>query len=215
MNLEDLKDRFQSEGRQLLEKIQDSSLYNQMMDRYENLSPVMQKLTLVGLGAALTAGVLSIPYDSYNLSKDYEQEFVGKRDVIRDLLKTVREAQSVPNISPAPTVDLLRSMVQNQLTNAQLIPEQIVSVSTTESNSKLIPAKLASGAIEVKLAKMNLKQVVDIGYQLQSLNSSVKMKDLTIQPNAQDSHYMDVTYRIVALAVPNMNETADRAEESN
>lgn len=215
MNLEDLKDRFQSEGRQLLEKIQDSSLYNQMMDRYENLSPVMQKLTLVGLGAALTAGVLSIPYDSYNLSKDYEQEFVGKRDVIRDLLKTVREAQSVPNISPAPTVDLLRSMVQNQLTNAQLIPEQIVSVSTTESNSKLIPAKLASGAIEVKLAKMNLKQVVDIGYQLQSLNSSVKMKDLTIQPNAQDSRYMDVTYRIVALAVPNMNETADRAEESN
>lgn len=215
MNLEDLKDRFQSEGRQLLEKIQDSSLYNQMMDRYENLSPVMQKLTLVGLGAALTAGVLSIPYDSYNLSKDYEQEFVGKRDVIRDLLKTVREAQSVPNISPAPTVDLLRSMVQNQLTNAQLIPEQIVSVSTTESNSKLIPAKLASGAIEVKLAKMNLKQVVDIGYQLQSLNSSVKMKDLTIQPNAQDSRYMDVTYRIVALAVPNMNETADHAEESN
>lgn len=215
MNLDDLKDRFQSEGRQLLEKIQDSSIYNQMMDRYENLSPVMQKITLAGLGVAITAGVLSIPYDSYNLSKDYEQEFVGKRDVIRDLLKTAREAQSVPNITLAPTVDLLRSMVQNQLTNAQLIPEQIVSVSTTQSNSKIIPAKLASGAIEVKLAKMNLKQVVDIGYQLQGLNSSVKMKDLTIQPNAQDSRYMDVTYRMVALAVPDMNETSDRAEESN
>lgn len=214
MNFEDLKDRIQTESRQILDKVQESSTYNRLMDRYENMSPSMQKITLIGGISLIALVVLSFPYSYYSTSQEYEDEFLAKRQVIRDLLKTVRESQSVPNITPAPSVDLLRGMVETQLTNAQLLPEQKLGVSSVETDSKLIPESLSSGALEVKLAKLNLKQVVDLGYQLQSINSSVKLKDVIIQANKSDGRYMDVTYKLVALAVPEMAPPAP-PEESN
>lgn len=202
MNFEDLKDRLLTEGRQALDKIQESSTYNKLMDNYNGLSPSMQKLTVVGSVLAISGLILSVPWSYYSTSQEYEAEFLTKRQIIRDLLKTARESQSVPNISQAPSVDMLKSMIESQISNAQLLPEQRVSVTTVETDSKLISEKLSSGAVEIQLAKLNLKQTVDIGYQLQSLHSSVKMANLVIQPNKQNPKYFDVKYKLISLAVP-------------
>lgn len=213
MNFDDLKDRFQAEGRQLLDKIQESSTYNRVMDRYDNMSPAMQKISIAATVILTSALILSIPLSYYSNSEAYEEEFLAKRQVIRDLLKTVRESQSVPNITPAPSTDILRSLIETQISNAQLMPEQKIAVVTTETDSKLMPTNLTSGAVEVRLSKLNLKQAVDLGYSFQKINNSVKLKDLLIQTNASDPRYLDVTYKLVALAVP---ETGNlNAEDEN
>ena len=54
----------------------------------------------------------------------------------------------------------------------------------------------------VKLAKLNLKQIVDIGSSLVALSESVKMKDLAIIANATDTRYYDVTYQLYSLNIP-------------
>lgn len=202
MNLDDLKDRFSSEARVTWERIQESGAYNQMRDRYENMSPSMQKITLFGSAALIAFLILSMPYSYYKHSQDYVSEFEGKRMTIRELLKVSRESSEVPQIPQAPSMDMIRSSVENQIKSANLLPEQIKGTEVMDSNSKVVPKNLTEGMLQVSLAKLNVRQALDLGYQFQSINPSVKLKDLVITANREDSRYFDVVYKLIALAVP-------------
>ncbi|MEN0058260.1 MAG: hypothetical protein AAGB31_05455 [Bdellovibrio sp.] len=202
MNLDDLKDRLASDARVTWERIQESSAYNQLRDRYENMSPPMQRLSVVGGAVAIALLILSIPYSSYRASQDTITEFESQRMTIRELLKVSRESADVPQIPTAPSLDAIRSNIQMQLQNARLLPEQIKGTTTVENNSKLVPKNLTEGAIQVSLAKLNIRQIIDLGYGFQDINPSVKLKDLNIVANREDSRYFDATYKLVALAVP-------------
>ncbi|MNY66926.1 hypothetical protein D3C86_2044270 [compost metagenome] len=63
--------------------------------------------------------------------------------------------------------------------------------------------------VQVNLAKLNRRQVIDLGYQFQSLNPSVKLKDMVMTANREDSRYFDVFYKLVALAVPSLTAEPD------
>ncbi|WP_374079653.1 hypothetical protein [Bdellovibrio bacteriovorus] len=202
MNLDDLKDKLVSDARVTWERVQESGAYNQLRDRYENMSPPMQKLTVVGSVALIAFLVLSIPYGYYSQSQEHVSEFEGKRMTIRELLKVSRESSDVPQIPQAPSVDMLRSNIENQIKNANLLPEQIKGTEVIDSTSKVVPKNLTEGVLQVSLAKLNLRQALDLGYQFQSINPSVKLKDLVMTANREDTRYFDVVYKLVALAVP-------------
>lgn len=203
MNLEDLKDKLASDARLTWERIQESAAYNQLRDRYENMTPVMQKITVVG-GVILIAGlILSFPYSYYQQSQEYIGEFEGKRMTIRELLKVSRESSEVPNIPQAPPIDSVRSRIESSISDAHLLPEQVKGTDTGASaDSSVIPKNLTDGSVQVTLAKLNLRQILDLGYQFQSISSSVKLKDLIITANRDDSRYFDAVFKLVALAVP-------------
>ncbi len=202
MTLDELKERLASEGKQAWEKVRESSAYNQLRDRYDNLTPIKQKMAIIGSVALIALLILSVPYTSYTLAQENIGLFEEKRSVIRELLKVSREASEIPNIPEPPAMESLKEMADNQIKNANLTPEQIRSVSVVSADSKLVPANLSSGALEVSLAKLNLRQVIDLGYQLQSINPSVKMQDLHITASLDNTHYFDAIYKLVALAVP-------------
>lgn len=202
MNFDDLKERFVSELQSLWERIRESSAFNQLKDRFENLSPRAQKASLIGGAFLVAAIVLSYPYMDYNESSTYVAEFEEKRATIRELLKVTREASDVPDLAQPPPMDQLKNLADTQMRNANLLPEQIKSVEVGAASSKLIPQNLTSGSLTVNLSKLNIRQVIDLGYQLQALNSSVKLQDLVITATREDAHYFDVVYRLIALAVP-------------
>lgn len=202
MNFDDLKDKFATDARATWDRIQESAAFNQMRDRYENMTPSMQKLTLYGGVAVVALVILSIPYSYYSASTASVEDFEGKRMTIRELLKVSRESSEVPNIQPAPPIDVLRSNVEMALKNANLLPEQMKGTDVGANTSALIPANLLEGVLSVRLAKLNLRQVVDLGYKFQSINPSVKMKDMVITANREDNRYFDVVYKLAALAVP-------------
>lgn len=206
MNLDDLKDKFASEGRAAWERIQESDSYNQLRDRYENLTPSMQKMSLLAGVAVVVLIILSFPYGNLTQSSDSVTEFEGKRMTIRELLKVSRESADVPNIPQAPSLDMLRASIDNQIKMANLLPEQIKGTAEERNTSPLMPANLTQGALSIKLAKLNLRQVMDLGYKFQSINPSVKMKDMFITANRADTRYFDVVYKLVALAVPAVAE---------
>lgn len=202
MNLDDLKDKLASDARVTWERIQESGAYNQLRDRYENMSPPMQKLTVVGSVALIAFLVLSIPYGYYTQSQEHVSEFERKRMTIRELLKVSRESSDVPQIPQAPSIDMLRSNIENQIKNANLLPEQVKGTEVIDSTSKVVPKNLTEGVLQVSLAKLNLRQALDLGHQFQSINPSVKLKDLVMTANREDTRYFDVVYKLVALAVP-------------
>ncbi len=211
-SFEDIKEQIQNTLKNQWEQFQESSLYIQVKERYENLTPAMQKLTLWGSAALAILIVLSLPISYYSESATYVSEFEEKRQLVRDLLKTSRESQESPDLAVPPSMEQLKSQVDAQIQSARLVPEQILGTQIIPASSKLIPNTLSEGTLKISLAKLNLKQLIDLGYQLQSLNPSVKMLDLQIEANRLDPRYFDVTYKMAALAVPNKLETPAEPE---
>lgn len=205
MNFDDLKEQFLSTLKSRWEQFQDSSLYNQAKDRFENLSPSMQKLTLIGAVVLIAYLFLSIPLGYISTSNERVTEFETNRQLIRDLLKVSRETQDVPNIPPAPPMEVIQSRVAQEIQNARLLPEQVKGTEVASENSELIPQNLSQGNLRINLAKLNLRQVLDLGYQFQNINPSVKMKDVDLRANAEDARYFDVTYKLAVLAVPDLS----------
>jgi len=202
MNLDDLKDRLITDAQVTWERVQESAAYNQLRDRYENMSPPMQKLTVTGVVALLAFLVLSVPYRYYSQSQTNVEDFESQRMTIRELLKVSRESSDVPQIPQAPSMDILRANIENQIKAANLLPEQVKGTEVLDNNSKMVPQNLTEGVLQVSLAKLNIRQIVDLGYQFQSINPSVKLKDLVLTANREDTRYFDVVYKLVALAVP-------------
>lgn len=202
MAFEELRDRLKNDLQLTLNRLQDSSLFNQLKDRYDNLSPSGQKLTL-SLGAVIVAAtLLSFPYDYYSQSAANEEEFLNKRNTLRSLLQVTRESKDVPQIPAAPDLDSLKSQVEFRLNSAYLTEAQRKSIESVDAQSQIISSDLTQGAVKVELEKLNIKQVTDLGHSLQNINPSVKLVDLILKANREDSRYFDVTYKLVTLSVP-------------
>ncbi len=202
MNFDDLKERILSSLKQTWERIQESSAYNHLRDRFENLTPRGQKAVLAAAVFIFGFLIFSMPYGYWSESQTSVKGFEDRRDIVRRLLKASRESADVPDIPQAPAPEALRTQIENYLREVQLIPEQIKSVEVIPVDSKLIPADMAQGSVAVNLAKLNLRQVLDIGYKLKALSPSVKMTGMQMFPDKQDARYFDVVFKLVSLAVP-------------
>lgn len=206
MAFEDIKEKLSSQLKASWDKVQDSSAYISARDRFENLSPVMQKIVVAATALTISLIILSFPYGSLMSSWESTTQFEQTRNLTRDLLKAARESSNIPQISPPSPADTLQSAVQSQLQRANLLPEQIISVNVIEAASDLIPKQLVSYALEVSLAKLNLTQVTELGYQISIQGTdrgmTIKMTDMEIKLNNSDSRYMDVIYKLVGIKVP-------------
>jgi hypothetical protein len=106
-----------------------------------------------------------------------------------------------------------RNQIQNQLNTFALQPEQIVGVVDLDGQSAA--RGLVTGTSDaqvnglgVSLKKLNLKQVVDIGFEMQKISSNVKLAGIEITAGADDPHYFDVMYKLVAFGMPEAQEPA-------
>lgn len=212
MALDDLKERLQSGLKEQWEAFQESPIYIQTKERYENLSPTMQKITLATVSLILVYMIFSLPLSYFSRSGDRITEFADSRQTIRDLLKASRESQDIPDIAVPPTVDALKIQIDSQLQGARLLPEQILGTQILSEKPNLIPEKLTQGMVQVSLGKLNLRQIIDLGYQFQAISPSVKMTDLVMEANVQDSHFYDVIFKLAVLAVPSQIEAPPEPE---
>jgi len=200
--LDDIKDQFTSQMRQTWERFQDSSLYHNLSDRYEDLSPGGQKAVRYGSVSALLLILFYFPFANYQLASENISHFEEKRELIRELLRVAREANEAPELLPAPPITVIKSQVENDFRSMGLIAKQIVSVQEMTGQSQLIPTALTAGALDVQLAKLNLRQVVEVAYKLSLQGAAVKLKDMSLSANAEDPRYIDAHFKLHALKVP-------------
>lgn len=110
MTVDDLKEQIQGVGRRITDRLEEIPAYVQMKERFEGLTPPMQKLTVLAVVVVGWLIVLSIPWGWSSESSLSIEGFESRRALIRDLLKVSREAAEVPNIPP-----LLRSKVSRSM----------------------------------------------------------------------------------------------------
>lgn len=213
MNLNDIKEQFKQQLIHSWERIQETSIYHHIKDRYENLSPQKQKWTLIGIAIVFAFFTLNFPYTYLTESHSSIVQFEERRDLIRRLLKVSRESSEIPNIPMAPPPETLRSEFTNKLESMNLMPDQIRSIDLTNGDSQLIPGNLSQGGVTVNLMKLNLRQVVDIGHQLSSVSPSIKMNTLKLSLNREDTRYLDAAIGFISLAVPQITPPAPAEEE--
>lgn len=205
MTLEDLKDQVRERATEIWDRIQESPAYNNLREKYETLSPGAQKgLQLAAIGIVVLT-LASIPYSYLSTSSDYVAEFENSRSLIRSLLRASRLASEASTVPSAMSGEELKSQLQSQMSTYSLLPEQIggvIDLDTRTLGNSLAPRGIQQQGIGLSLKKLNLKQVTDIGYQLQGLNPSIKMAGLEVTASTPDPHYFDVLYKFVIYSMP-------------
>lgn len=187
---------------EIFEKIKETEAYQQLSDRYETLTPNGQKIVQALSTIFILFVILFIPLSQISTSKEFVTGFEDKRNLIRDLFKTYRDSSASSQLAPAPDSNFFIGSINSTLQAEQLLPEQIISVGLGASEGRLIPQNLMTSVIDVKLSKLNLRQVVDIGSRLAGLSQAVKLKDFLMTANAELVGYFDVTYKLYSLNVP-------------
>jgi hypothetical protein len=203
MALEEIRERIISHSKALWEKIEESSFYNQLKDRFENLSPLMQKVVITVGSFSFVALLFSFPLGFYSNSREIMSVFDEQRTLTREMLKAAREASQVPPLAGTPDSSDLQARIQEQLKKIRLLPEQVRSVQVISLPATIIAQNIIAYGTEVSLSKINLNQAVSIGHLLSILESTTtKVKDMEMVPHSQDPRYLDTVFRLVTFKVP-------------
>ena len=202
MKWDDLKDQILQRLQSFWGEIQESSVYIQLKEKFDELSPTMQRLVLGGGLGFITLFILLIPLLGFLNSINTLSEFNDSRIALRDLVRLDRLKAQAPNAPEPPLAQQIQTQVQGILTEARLIPEQIQQNEAMSfepvASSNLIPKGITVDGVQITLVKLNLTQVVDISHKL-SVLPGVHLLGMDMKANAQDVHYFDVMFRLAGL----------------
>ena len=195
--LEQIKERLMLMWSQFLE----SSLYNSFREQFDALSVQTQKIIIAGVSFVVVLILVMIPFSYWSTSSDHMTNFEANRNLIRELLKAVRFKQENPSFPPQIASQILQTRIDDTLKEMNLNADQIGSISPISGRSPLVPAGVRMDGLDVELKKLNILQVLDIGHRLQTLDPSLKMLGLSVQRSPAQSHYYDVSFKIISMGV--------------
>ena len=198
----EIKDQLKQKSLELFDKIKETEFYQKADEKYQSLSPQGQKIARILSVILITFTFVSYPLSQFQISRSIISEFEIKRELLKDMFKTHRESD-ITNLMPeAPVTDILIQQIQSSLNSAQLLPQQIISVTAIEPEGHTIQKNIISSVVSVQLNTLNIRQTVDIGTQLANISGSLKVKDLFMTASLEQPGYYDVTYKIYAFNVP-------------
>lgn len=207
MNLDDLKDRLREQFQSLMGRVQESSAWIELSEKFQNLSSNAQKAVFAGIALFVCLFFLALPWLYFSGSQSSVAEFEEKRGLIRELFRVSRAASNIQSgADSGVSGDELRSLAESALNNANIPQEQRSALTSYDNrgpqSSSIIPKNVIQDGVEVSLSKLNLNQVVDVGHKLQSMHPNAKMVALEVKATREDPHYFDVIYKIVGFSLP-------------
>lgn len=187
-------------------QLDESELYQKVRERYELLPPVGQKAVLA-LTIFLVGYVLfQVPMAYYSRASENLALFEENRDLVLDLYRVKRKSASAPPAAPAMDNAMLESRARSAVMGARVQPEQIKAISFYDNAgaraSRFIPKEIRQNGVEVRLANLNLTQIVDIGHGLSNLGTSTKIVGFEVKPGTNPGSYFDVIYKVVTFDIP-------------
>jgi hypothetical protein len=215
--MDDLKDQFRERGQAIWERIQESSIYNNLREKYDSSPPLVQKAIFGGFIALIVLLLFSVPYSYLDSASQHISDFEDRRTVIRQLLKAVRSSQEQNPFPSGPSVAAIKPQIENALKLANLIPDQIAGIdeAPVAGAENLVPKAIHQAGIAVHVKKLNARQIVDLGYDLNRLHAAVKLINVEIREVATMKNYYDVDYSLVSFIIPGANEAAPGAREED
>jgi hypothetical protein len=212
MAFEDLKDQLSDRMQSLWGKLQENSSFVQLMEQYQALPPNGQKAVVAGIGALFALILFMIPWSFYSSSQDKIGEpgiadtFEGNKKIIEDLFAVRRDAGILRSAPQRMDQNQIMSLAQARVAEAGVPPERVIVApfdnKNTGKSSPVIPKSVDQLGAAITVAKLNLTQLVDIGYALETISNGVKMIAVEAHAAANDPRYFDVTYKLASFSVP-------------
>lgn len=197
-----LLEKLRDQALELWTRIQETSLYMTMRERYDSLNSRAQKAIVAVVFILAGLFLFSFPYSYISSSQSNLEAFEENRGLIRDLLKASRTLKEPSPLPPEMPAEQLTAIVTRSLEEFHLVAEQVGPVQPiNEKVTNMVPDQVKQTAVSLQLKKLNLKQIVEISHRLQTLNPGTKVIGMDVKENAT-SHYFDVTYRIASFSVP-------------
>lgn len=205
MTLDDIRDKVFESLQAVKGRLEESDAYNQLKERYDSLPPLTQKAILGAVGVIATYIVLQIPLSYYDQGSENVALFEENRDLVLDLYKVKRHAMALPQTAPPLEAGELESRARAAVNNARVQPEQVKAITMFDNSgshaSSFIPKNVTQSGVEVRLANLNLSQIVDIGHALTNLGSA-KIVGMEVKPGAAPGNYFDATFKVVSFNIP-------------
>ena len=202
MDLSSLKEQLSDQFKDLKDRVQESSLYIELKEKFEVLPSRMQKLILGGGAALIALFLLSFPYANLSDSWSYEEQFTENRELIRELLRassTLKESSPLPtSVAPGGIEARVRQVIQE----LRLTPEQVGNIQAVPgAKTRLASSAVNQEALSVQLKKLNLRQIMEASYRLQNLGTGIQPISLQMHRSAGETHYFDVIYKIFQFSL--------------
>ena len=202
MALEDIRDNLKDQFGAVFARVRESSAFIDLAEKYHALPPAGQKIALAVGSLLAFLIVMALPYAYYSGSSDLITQYEDKRQLVQDVYHVSRAASAAgaKGVSPV-TAEEFKSRAQSIVTEASLQPDQLVSVPPIPTAAVPGIAKTIDQAgVEVTLKKLNLTQVIDIGYKLQVMDPQRgRLMGIDIKANTSDRHFFDVVYRVIGF----------------
>lgn len=208
MDIESIKEQFVEQFQSYKSRLEDSEYYIRIKEGYDKLTPNVQILLKVFGAFLILYFFYSIPA-SYTSSADEKLTFFEEnRQLTRDLIRAGRTAQTTKLPPPAPSPQQLTSNIERGLQTNQILAEQKLGMTPmTEVASKtIVPKSINQSGVKTSLKKLNIRQVIKIGEQMNQINSS-QLMNMVIQADSKDPHYFNVDYEVASFAVPRDSPT--------
>ena len=206
MNFSDIRDQIVERLSGVWTEIQESQAYGQLKERYDSLPRAAQKSMLTAAAAIFALLLLMFPWSYISSSNESVDAFESRKAMIKELFRVNRQADSLRGMPQPISAPELQGRVQSKLPALGIAGEQIGNVGIFDNAigkpSSSIPKGVLQQGVSVALKNLNLRQIVDVGYELNALDPSTKMTGVEIAATAANAHYFDVVYKLVSFAMP-------------
>ena len=206
MNLDDLKEQFLEQLNAYKERIQDTPVYNQIKERYDDLPPRNQKLVLISGILLVSYIVLSIPFGSLGEASNKIEKYESTKSTLASLRKVSDQLSAIPNPPAAPASSSLSNSIKSMILSEGVSEEQILSAQTfSEENTgqfNSVPKAAEITGVRLSLKKLNIKQITSLLYKAQRQARPAKITHLKMSPEGSEAGFFNLNFEIRGFNLP-------------
>lgn len=204
MAFENLRDQLKEQWAEASAKVQESSAFNNLREKFESQTPTVQKAIVAGAGLVVLIFLLSFPFGYFSTSREYMSQFEENRSLIQGLLRAARSAKTPSPLPPPMDSGTLRGRIDAILRTNRLLPEQIGDIAEMPHPAVkgMVPASVEQTGFAVQIKKLNLNQIISLSTQFQNMGAGTKVMGLDVVQSAGQSHYYDLIVKVVNFGLP-------------
>lgn len=207
MLFEDQIEQLKELGQVLKEKVQESSLYVTVYERYTSLSPSMQKLCIVALVFLFSFLLLSAPIAKFSTSAQNLEDFQTQKNLTQSIIQKARQSNaSVKTPKQFNQQELQRTLVSYNKSPLISIMEEQSNLSTTANNSSPSISGAESKIFTVTNKNVNAEQALNQTYSLKKLNKSLVIKEVRFEASKENPGYFTHNIQIENLYLKPVSE---------
>ena len=195
IDLNNIKEEFLNFCKNSYTALLNSSAVFFLKEKYYHLSPSYRKALHFITGGVLAVLFLYYPVFMLYSSSGYIKDSKTKQTLLQDLM-VVSSLRSTGSGSFYSSKKDIVSLIRQKMRAMQIPEKQIQKIKKTTNKKAYTKLSVLAKAtaVEVAMEKLNLKEVVQYGHQMEQFANNIKLVSIQIQEDTQIKNYFNVSY---------------------